>query len=87
MVIFHMQHRKYPGNSTKLKEEWGRKDHLLSWVLLLELVWGWPARDLKDTHKTPWESAIIHCLFYSVDSRKVWEITFRLFYVNYISIF
>ena len=38
MGISHRQHRKYPGNPTKLKEGWRRKYHLLSWILLLSMV-------------------------------------------------
>jgi len=38
MGISHRQHRKYPGNPTKLKEGWRRKYHLVSWILLLRLT-------------------------------------------------
>lgn len=62
MSIFHMQHRKYPGNSIKLKEAWGRKDHLLSWVSTDIIKMRLTRGDLNTTHTTPWESVITHCL-------------------------
>jgi len=60
MGMFYMQHKKYPGNSTKLKEGWGKK----SLIIMDPTV----TTNMRLTRERPLGNLQSHIVFSALDS-------------------